>query len=322
MSSGAVPPPVRQRALPTLPLLQRHSAAVAVVLVVLVNAFVTPNFVSTVTLWNVVIQSCSVLLVSLGITLTIATGGIDLTVGSMMALTAAISAVVAPADPLLAVVLALGAAVLLGAVNGVIVSALRIQALILTLAGMLMIRGLAQVVTNGRVTPVTGILADFAEWRMPGGVPSQLLVSIAASALVYFLVRGTPFGTYVEAIGDSPRAARMAGLPTHLVIPGVYMASALLAGIAGLMQAGRLAAADPTNIGDAIHLDAIAAVAIGGANLLGGRPNVGGTILGVLLLQLIDVMLNMNNIPYAFSLVLKSLIIVAAVYLQLVRRKA
>ncbi|MDR5699475.1 ABC transporter permease [Agromyces aerolatus] len=301
---------------------QRHSAAVAVVLVLALNLVVTPNFLSTATLWNIVIQSSTVLLVALGITLTIATGGIDLTVGSMMALTAALTAVLAPVNPVAAPLIAIAAALALGALNGILVSELRIQPLILTLAGMLMIRGLAQVVTDGRVVPVTGFVSDFAAWRLPGGVPSQLLVSVIAAGAVFFLVKRTTFGTYIEAVGDSPRAAKMAGLPTRAVLPGVYMASALLAGIAGLMQAGRLAAADPTNIGNAIHLDAIAAVAIGGANLLGGRPNVGGTILGVLLLQLIDVMLTMNNIPYAFSLVLKALIIVGAVYLQLVRRRS
>lgn len=306
---------------PLLPTIQTYSAAVAIVVVVILNIAITPNFASMSTLWNIVIQSSAVLLVALGITLTIATGGIDLTVGSVMAVTAALTAVLMPIDPVLAPLVALVVAVGLGALNGVLVSRLRIQALILTLAGMLMIRGLAQVVTDGRVVAVRGFLTDFATWRLPGGIPSQLLVSVAASLLVLFFVRRTTFGTYIEAIGDSPRAARMAGLPTRLVLPGVYMASAFLAGVAGLMQAGRLAAADPSNIGDAIHLDAIAAVAIGGANLLGGRPKVGGTILGVLLLQLIDVMLNMNNIPYAFSLVLKALIIVGAVYLQLVRRK-
>lgn len=305
-----------------LKMIQKNSAAVAIVVVIVLNVVVTPHFLSTSTLWNVVIQSSTVLLVALGITLTIATGGIDLTVGSMMALTAALTAVLIPIDPVLAPVVALCAALALGALNGVLVSRLKIQALILTLAGMLMIRGLAQVATDGRVVPLSGFLVDFAAWRLPGGIPSQLLVSVLAAALVFFIVRRTTFGTYIEAIGDSPRAAEMAGLPTKMVLPGVYMASAFLAGVAGLMQAGRLAAADPTNIGDAIHLDAIAAVAIGGANLLGGRPNVGGTILGVLLLQLIDVMLNMNNIPYAFSLALKALIIIGAVYLQLVRRKS
>lgn len=304
-----------------LRVLQKHSAAVAVVLIILINIFVTPSFVSTTTLWNVIIQSCSVLLVSLGITLTIATGGIDLTVGPMMALTASITAVLTPVNPVLAIGIALIAAMVLGALNGILISELRIQALILTLAGMLMIRGIAQVVTNGRVTPIGGFLADFTSWRLPGGIPSQLLVSVVACAVVFFLVRRTTFGTYVEAIGESPRSARMAGLPTRRILPLVYMASAFFAGIAGLMQAGRLAAADATNIGDAIHLDAIAAVAIGGANLLGGRPNVGGTVLGVILLQLIDTMLNMNNIDYAFSLILKMIIIAAAVYLQLVRRK-
>lgn len=319
MSAVTATPPTRVHPLRAL---QKHSAAVAVVLIILINIFVTPSFVSTTTLWNVIIQSCSVLLVSLGITLTIATGGIDLTVGPMMALTASITAVLTPVSPVLAIGIALIAALVLGALNGVLISELRIQALILTLAGMLMIRGIAQVVTNGRVTPIGGFLADLTSWRLPGGIPSQLLVSVVACAVVFFLVRRTAFGTYVEAIGESPRSARMAGLPTRRILPVVYMASAFFAGVAGLMQAGRLAAADPTNIGDAIHLDAIAAVAIGGANLLGGRPNVGGTILGVILLQLIDTMLNMNNIDYAFSLILKMIIIAAAVYLQLVRRKS
>jgi ribose/xylose/arabinose/galactoside ABC-type transport system permease subunit len=303
---------------------RRHGATIAVVAVVLVNVVVTPNFASTTTLWNVVIQSAMTMLVALGITLTIATGGIDLTVGAVMALTAALTAVLSgPIGPLGAVIVALAVAAGVGALNGLTVSHLRIQPLILTLAGMLALRGVAQVVTEGRVVPLQDSpVVSFAAWRLLGEVPSQAFVSLVAVFVVGFIVRRTTLGVYVEAIGDNPRAAVMAGVPTRRVLPAVYLCSALLAGAAGVLQAGRLAAADSANIGDAIHLDAIAAVAIGGANLLGGRPNVVGTAMGVLLIQVIDVMLTMNDIPYAYSLVLKALIIVVAVCTQLTRRTA
>lgn len=305
----------------SLNVLQKYSAGIAVVFFVLLNIAITPGFASTSTLWNIVIQSSSVLLVSLGITLTIATGGIDITVGPMMAFSAAIIAVLAPTSLALALAVAIVAPAAIGAMNGMIVVKFKIQPLILTLAGMFAVKGIAQVITDGRVIPISGPITDFARLRLFGVIPSQLLISVLAIAIIVFLAKRTSFGLYIEAIGESRSAARMAGLPTHLVIPAVYIGSAVLAAIAGVMQAGRLAAADSGNIGDAIHLDAIAAVAIGGANLLGGRPRVWGTVLGVLLLQLIDVMLNMNNIPYVYSLIAKAAIIIGAVYLQFVRRK-
>jgi simple sugar transport system permease protein/ribose transport system permease protein len=144
----------------------------------------------------------------------------------------------------------------------------------------------------------------------------QVLVALAAVGAGLFLLRATPFGRYVLAAGGNPAAARLAGVPVRRTIISVYAMSGALAGLAGLIVASRLGASDAAKIGQNMELDAIAAVVVGGTALTGGRATVLGTVIGALIMQVIATSFNMLLVPYAWSLALKAVIILVAVYLQ------
>jgi ribose transport system permease protein len=140
---------------------------------------------------------------------------------------------------------------------------------------------------------------------------------IAVTAIIaLFILKRTTFGCYIQAAGDNIQASYLAGINTVGVLISVYVISALLAGLAASFETMRMLSADPNNIGKAIELDCIAAVAVGGASMSGGKARIIGTITGTLIMQLITTMVNMNNVPYAFSLIIKSAIIIFALYLQ------
>ncbi len=296
-------------------------ALAALVVLVAANALFTPGFATAGNLWNVLLQVAEVLLVASGMTLVIATGGIDLSVGSVMALAGATAAVSLGRGTAAAVAAALAAALLVGVVNGALVARARVQPIVVTLATLIAGRGLAQVVSNdGQLVTVAD--AGFLSLGRAhlGPVPVQVLGALAAAAAVAFLLRATAFGRYVLAAGGNAPAARLAGVPVSRTLVTVYAASALLAGAAGVIQAARLGASDAAKIGLNVELDAIAAVVVGGTALQGGRATLLGTVLGALVMQVIATSFNMLLLPYALSLVLKAAIILVAVYLQRPRR--
>lgn len=297
--------------------LRKYGAALALLALIIVNMAVTPNFASVNTIWNIIIQSSTIMLVAIGMTLVIAGGGIDISVGSIMAASSITMAYLMNYGIVAGVVGALLIAVLLGTLNGAIISFFKIQPLVVTLAMMTAIRGAAQLINDGRVLGFTDSgFTRIAYYRIAGHIPIQLIIIILVVAIGYFLMNKMSFGRYVEAIGDNEKAAVLAGIRIPLVTIAIYGVCAMLAGMGGILETARLSAADANNMGKLIELDAIAAVAIGGTALTGGRPHIIGTVIGVFIMQIITVMVNMNNIPYSYSLVIKTIIIVAAVYLQ------
>lgn len=297
-----------------------HGAKAAlVVLIALVtgNALVTPNFVTTSNLWNVLLQVSTVVLPAVGMTLVIATGGIDLSVGSVMAIAGAVAAVMLDRGFTAAVVAGLAAASLVGAINGAVISSMRAQPIVVTLATLIAGRGLAQVISHDGelVTINDSTFAGLGRGHI-GPVPVQVVIALAAVGIAFFIVRSTAFGRYLLATGGNPAAARLAGVPVQRTVVTVYAASGFIAGVAGLIVAARLGASDAAKIGQNMELDAIAAVVIGGTALSGGRAIIGGTVVGALIMQVIATSFNMLLVPYAWSLVLKAVIILVAVYLQ------
>ena len=145
-----------------------------------------------------------------------------------------------------------------------------------------------------------------------GLVPIQALFIIMAVGAMYILMKRMRFGVYVETIGDNPKAARLSGIRISGMMVLIYMLSGFLAGAAGLVEALRMSAADPINFGLQIEVDAIASTAIGGTNMAGGKA----TVAGVFIMQIITVMVNMNNVPYSYSLVIKTLVVIIAVCAQ------
>jgi ribose/xylose/arabinose/galactoside ABC-type transport system permease subunit len=297
-------------------------AVVALVVLVLANALFTPNFATAGNFWNVLFQLSVTLLVAVGMTLVISTGGIDLSVGSVMAIAAAVAAVTLEGYGLAAAMLAaLVASMAVGLLNGAFVSYFKVQAIVVTLATLLAGRGLAQVINRGGALLTINDPGFLALGRGHlGPVPVQVLIAAVVAVLAVFVLRSTPFGRYVLAAGGNPAAARLAGVPVNRTVVSVYVISGLLAGLAGLIEASRLGASAAAKIGQNVELDAIAAVVVGGTLLSGGRATILGTVVGALIMQVIATSFNMLLVPYAWSLAFKALIILFAVYLQRPRR--
>lgn len=304
--------------------IQKYGAVIVLILMVLINSFITPNFLNIRTLWNVLIQAFPVILMALGMTLVIATGGIDISVGSTMALSSIILAKLAIHMNVsfgLSLLIALLAAGLFGLFNGVLVGVFKLQPIVSTLILMVSGRGIAQLVNDGVVISFYGnSYADLGMYRIGGALPIQVVIIVAVAAVILFVVRRTSFGCYIQAVGDNDQTARLTGVKTTFIIILAYVICALLAGFAASFETLRLCSADPNNIGNNIELDCIAAVAVGGTSMNGGKAQISGTITGALVMQLVTIMVNMNNISYAYSLIIKSGIIIAALYLQ--RRRA
>ena len=296
-------------------------AVLALVVLVIANALFTPNFATVGNFWNILFQLAVTLLVAVGMTLVIATGGIDLSVGSVMAIAAAVAAVTLDSGLLVAIPAALLAAMAVGLLNGAFVSYFKVQAIVVTLATLLAGRGLAQVINrDGALIAIDdpGFLS-LGRGHL-GPVPVQVLIAAVVVGLAVFVLRSTPFGRYVLAAGGNPAAARLAGVPVNRTVVSVYVISALLAGMAGLIEASRLGASAAAKIGQNVELDAIAAVVVGGTLLSGGRATILGTVVGALIMQVIATSFNMLLVPYAWALAFKALIIFFAVYLQRPRR--
>lgn len=296
----------------------KYGAFLTLLILVLFNSLFTKNFFNINTLWNVVIQSSTIMLLSLGMTIVIATGGIDISVGSIMAFSSILAAKFISQGAIWeGVGIGLVAAILIGAFNGAIISHFKIQPMIATLAMMYMLRGLAQVVNNGRILSFKQPqFTQIAYIRIGNVIPVQLIIVVIVIILIYVLLKKTRFGVYVQSYGDNKIATKMSGVNTGILLIVVYGLCALLAGASGIIETARIEASDPSKIGKMVELDAIAATAIGGTPLIGGKANILGTVMGVYIMQIITVMVNMNNIQYAYSLVIKTVIVVLALYLQ------
>jgi len=296
-------------------------AIIALVVLVAVNAVLTPNFATAGNFWNVLFQLAVTLLVAVGMTLVIATGGIDLSVGSVMAIAAAVAAVTLDRGLAVAVPAALAAALAVGLLNGAFVAYARVQSIVVTLATLLAGRGLAQVINrDGALITIDDPGFLMLGRAHVGPVPTQVIIAALVVAAAVFVLRATPFGRYVLAVGGNPAAARLAGVPVNRTVVTVYVLSAGLAGLAGLIEAARLGASAAARIGQNVELDAIAAVVVGGTLLSGGRATILGTVVGALIMQVIATSFNMLLVPYAWSLAFKAFIILVAVYLQRPRR--
>ncbi|THF86983.1 ABC transporter permease [Deinococcus sp. KSM4-11] len=329
------PSPGVPRARPTAPGflgdLRQVRASVLILLALLVfNALFTPHFLTVQALNVNLTQVATIIIVAMGMTLVIATGGVDLSVGSLMA----ISGVLAPLiflsgafanAPTLGLILSFIVPVLVtlgfGMLNGVFVTRLRLQPIVATLVLYIAGRGLAQVITNGQLQSFTNDGFSYLGLGRPLGVPFQVYVMLLVVAVTYWVVKRTVFGRSVLATGGNAAAARLAGVPVGRVTVQVYAISGLLAGIAGLIVVAINRSSDANQVGQGMELDAIAAVAVGGTLLSGGRAQVLGTFLGALIIQLIRFTLLTRGVPDAGAMVVKAAVIVAAVALQQRRRR-
>lgn len=262
-------------------------------------------------------------IISLAMTYVILTAGIDLSVGSTLALATTTVAMVLVRGSggyavhiVYAIAVALAASAAVGALNGVVIATLRIQPFIVTLATMIGIRGLAKWL-SGNANIDIGFGQDVAAAFAAAFRQKAVVIgSYACLAAAFWLVlTRTVFGRYVRAVGDNEKAARYAGLPIRRVKIWVYSLSGLLAGLAGVLYAAENHQGNP-NAGVAYELDAIAAVVIGGTRLSGGRGSISGTIVGALIMGILTNMLRLNNVDSNVEMMIKAVIIVLAVAIQ------
>ncbi|WP_248924480.1 ABC transporter permease [Paenibacillus hamazuiensis] len=264
------------------------------------------------------------ILIALGMTLVIATGGIDLSVGSVVAIAGAISCLIvskgSDQNELALVLTAVAVSVLLslfaGVWNGFLVAGAGIQPIVATLILMVAGRGVAQLITDGQIITVSSTPYKYIGAGSLFTLPFCIFIVAAIFILAYLLTRKTALGLFIEAVGCKPTASRLAGVRSSLVILAVYMFCGLCAGIAGLILCSNVSSADGNNAGLWYELDAILAVVIGGTSLNGGRFYLGGTLVGALIIQTLTTTIYMIGVPPETTLVVKAFVVTAVCLIQ------
>jgi ribose transport system permease protein len=287
----------------------------------LVMAILSPFFLTTRNLGNVLAATAAIAVLSMGQLLVILTRGIDLSVGSTLALASVVGALVytgVDSGPLVLLAM-LGTGLLVGAINGVVYVKGRLpHPFVITLAMLSVARGLALWLSGGQ--PIRGMpdIVNVIGGANIGWLPVSALLVLAIAVVVYVLTTRIVWGRWIYAVGGNPEAARRTGIPVNKVLISVYVLSGLAAGIAGIITAGRLNAGSPT-FGELAELDSIAAVVIGGASFLGGRGNVLNALVGALMIGVIRNGMNLLAVDAFFQLIVIGVVIVVAVEADVLR---
>lgn len=280
-------------------------------------AFLSDRFLTVNNLLNVTRQVSINAIISVGMTLVILTGGIDLSVGSIVAMSGSITAGLMASGqgivPSVAAGLVIGG--VLGLINGLLITKGKIQPFIATMGMMTVARGYTLVYTEGR--PITGLLEDF-RWLGGGyiaGIPVPVIIMALIFIIAYVFLKKNQLGRYIYAIGGNEEAARLSGIGTKKILVTVYTLSGLMAGLSGIILTSRLNSAQPT-AGMGFELDAIAAVVLGGTSLAGGVGTIGGTLVGAMVIGVLDNGLNLLNVSSFYQQVAKGAVILLAVLLD------
>jgi ribose transport system permease protein len=291
------------------------SLVVVLLVMCLIFGALSPFFWTGTNWLNIGQTLATVGIVAIGMTLVIISGGIDLSVGSVAALTSVTITLLWTGAGLplwLAVLLAVVCGTLAGAANGLLVTRLKINPLITTLATFSIVRGLAFVISNGQTNQINNDAFKFLGRGSLGGIPFSLLLMLALYLLFWYLLRSTHFGRSIFAIGGSPEAARLGGISINRNLLLVYTISGLLAALVGILISSQLAQSAP-RAAVGLELSAIAAVVLGGTSLSGGKGSLLGTLLGVLLLRILDNGLILLNVSSFYQEVASGLVLLLAV---------
>jgi ribose/xylose/arabinose/galactoside ABC-type transport system permease subunit len=300
--------------------LPAYGVYAAIALLVLYNVFFTPNFLAWGNLRIQLIQVAPIVIVALGMALVIGTEGIDLSVGSVMALAAALIPLYLGYGVIAAIVASLIAGLVVGLINGTLVARVGLQPIVATLALFVGGRGLALVISDGQLKEVRNpdLLALGSGDLL--GLPVLVWIATAFVLLVAFVVRRTVFGRRLLAIGGNRPATELAGLPVKRVLITVYVLSSVLAAVAGILAVARIQSSDASAVGLLIELSAITAVVVGGTPLTGGRIRVLGTVAGALLMQLVIATMIKHDLRPSTAEMVQAVIILVAVYVARERR--
>ncbi len=310
---------------------QKYGILIALALACVTLTFISENFLTTRNILNVLRQTSINGVLAIGMTFVILTRGIDLSVGSLVALTGVVASSFAttattgfipgaPWPALVAIAIGLAVGMACGGVSGTIVARFRVPAFVATLGMLSAARGLTLLYSGGRPIPA---LSEGFRWIGTGsvlGVPVPIFVLLGTFAVAHFVLTQTRFGRHVYAVGGNPHAAKVSGLPVNGIRFAVYVISGGLAGLAGIILAARTGSALP-QAGIAYELDAIAAVVIGGTSLAGGIGRVSGTLIGALLIGVMNNGLDLLGVESYYQQVIKGVLIVAAVMMDRSKNK-
>ncbi len=299
-------------------MLIEQKSLIALLFLIVVVSFLNPNFFTVDNLLNILRQTSVNAIIAVGMTLVILTAGIDLSVGSVLALCGAFAAsLIAMEVPVLvAVPTALLAGAVLGGISGIIIAKGKVQAFIATLVTMTLLRGVTMVYTDGR--PISTGFTDTADafaWFGTGyalGIPVPVWLMVVVFAAAWYLLNHTRFGRYVYALGGNESATRLSGINVDRVKIGVYAICGLLSALAGIIVTSRLSSAQPT-AGMGYELDAIAAVVLGGTSLMGGKGRIMGTLIGALIIGFLNNALNLLDVSSYYQMIAKAVVILLAV---------
>ncbi|UVO08372.1 ribose ABC transporter permease [Pectobacterium polonicum] len=298
-------------------LLEQKSLIALLILIAVVSAM-SPNFFTLNNLFNILQQTSVNAIMAVGMTLVILTSGIDLSVGSLLALTGAVAASIVglEVNALVAGFGALALGALIGAGTGIIVSKGKVQAFIATLVMMLLLRGVTMVYTNG--SPVNTGFSDVADafgWfgiGRPLGIPTPIWIMAIVFVATWYMLHHTRLGRYIYALGGNESATRLSGISVDKIKIIVYSLCGLLSALAGIIEVARLSSAQPT-AGTGYELDAIAAVVLGGTSLAGGKGRIVGTLIGALILGFLNNGLNLLGVSSYYQMIVKAVVILLAV---------
>jgi ribose transport system permease protein len=288
-------------------------------LISVVFALVADGFLTVSNIMNIALQTSMIAIVAIGMSFVIFTAGIDLSVGSVMALSGALAAGVAVRfgmDTYLSIVVGLGAGVVIGAINGLLIIKGGIPPFVATLSMLAVARGLTLVYTEGR--PIAGLDERFIYFGSGEllGIPLPVIIMVVIAVIAHIITRYTPFGLHVYSTGGNEETTRLAGISPDRIKMAVYMISGFLAALGGILLTSRLWSAQP-NAALGWELDAIAAPILGGTSLFGGVGSIGGTLIGAFILGVLSNGLNLTGVPSYIQQVITGVVFILAVAVDL-----
>ncbi|WP_246427432.1 ABC transporter permease subunit [Paenibacillus phyllosphaerae] len=294
---------------------------IILMLLIAAMAVFAPNFMEVTNMLNILKQASITAILAAGMTIVILTGGIDLSVGSTLALSGVLSVMMSNAGVHPVIAMLAGAAVgcAAGSINGYLTAVPKLPSFVVTLGSMTYLRGLAFVVSGGYPIALENSLFKFVGSGDILGIPTPIYIMAIVYVVMFYVLKYTMFGRHIYAIGGNEEAARLTGIKVERSLIKVYAISGLLAGIAGVVMTGRLFSAQPTG-GTGYELDAIAAVVLGGTSFVGGFGRIQGTIIGVLVIGVLTNGLVLLNVDFYWQMIVKGGVIVAAVLLDRIRR--
>ncbi|MEW9094077.1 MAG: ribose ABC transporter permease [Clostridiaceae bacterium] len=299
-------------------LLLKFKSLLGLIILCVVISILTPRFLSISNIMNVFTQVSVNAILAIGMSFVILTGGIDLSVGSTLAISGAVSAslIKSTNNIFLSLIVAVAIGATIGLMNGLVVSRGKIQAFIVTLATMTIFRGVTVVYTNG--TPISGLSEGFmiiGNKKIGGYIPVPAIITGIILFIAWYILNETRYGRYVYAIGGNEDSARLSGINTDKVKTFVYVLCGITAAISGVITTSRVGSASP-NAGTGFELDAIAAVVVGGTSLAGGEGTVIGTIIGAMIIGVLNNGLNLAGVSAYYQSIVKGLVILLAVLID------